>query len=164
VKDYKRLGKLGIVNPPLRDETHVKFLRENLSSVDVLASDHAPHTLEEKEEGASGLPGIETMIPLMMRLVKRGEIPLLTLLRIGCESPAKIFGIEKRGRIEKGFYADIVVFEKKERRIEAKNLHSKCGWTPYEGFPAVHPRVVMRRGEVIFDEGILASKGSGREI
>jgi len=164
VKDYKKLGEFGIVNPPLRDEKDVKLLWENLHRIDILASDHAPHLPEEKEEGASGLPGVETMVPLMMSFVKRGELPLPTLLRLGCENPARIFGIEKRGKIEKGFYADLVIFEKEERRIEEGNLHSKSGWTPYEGFMALHPRVVLRRGEVIFEEGIVAPRGSGREI
>lgn len=162
--DYRRLGNFGIVNPPLRTDEDVRALRERIQEIDVLASDHAPHLPEEKEEGASGLPGVETMVPLMMSLVRKGELSLNQLIKMGCENPARIFGIEGRGRIEEGFYADIVIFEKREREIRAENLHSKCGWTPYEGFSALHPKIVIRRGEVIFDEGVVSSKGSGREI
>ncbi len=159
---YERLNGFVNVNPPLRDVEDREFLLQNFSKVDVIASDHAPHTVEEKKSGASGYPGVETMYPLMMGLVFYGKVNVFDLVEKIAVNPSRIFGFREYGGIEVGKYANIVAFDiSRVERIDAKKLHSLCGWTPYEGFPAVFPHTVILRGEVVKD-GEEVLEGVGR--
>ncbi len=150
VKDYERLGSFVNVNPPLRSKPLLKYL----DSFEVIASDHAPHTPEEKKEGLPGFPGVETMYPIIVSLIKEGVIGLKAIDKL-TSNPARIFGFDKfgYGEIEEGMLANFAVFDfSKECRISSRNLHSLCGWTPYEGYKAVFPSEVWLRGERVLPD------------
>ena len=168
-KDYRRLGTLGKMNPPLRDFYSQQSLWNGLNDgiIDVVASDHAPHLESEKMtdiwSAPAGVPGVETMMPLMLMAVKRNLLTLKKLIEVTSQNPARIFGINK-GRIAPGFDADLVIVgEAKEIRKE--RLHSKTGWTPYSGMTGIFPSMTISRGEIIFEDGeIIAKRGRGRFI
>ncbi|RLI75929.1 dihydroorotase [Archaeoglobales archaeon] len=146
-EDYGRLNGLINVNPPLRGKNEVEKLLNNIQLADVIASDHAPHTIEEKKNGVAGFPGVETLYPLMMNLVVKGILSLNTLIERIAINPAKIFGFKRYGEIEVGNYANFTVFNlKKIEKISVNKLHSKANWTPYEGFDAVFPEEVYVKG------------------
>lgn len=166
-KDAK-LGPLGKVNPPLRrrEDRQALFAALKERRLDVIASDHAPHTIEEKEEdfdyAPCGMPGVETMLPLMMQLVRERHITVADVVRRMCERPAELHGLNK-GRIEVGYDADLVVLDPiASREIKADNLHHKCAWTPYEGRSGIFPRAVFLRGEIMIEDGSQIGERSGR--
>lgn len=157
-------GSLCRVNPPLRGREDNLALWDALNAgvIDMLASDHAPHTLEDKAALASGIPGVETCLPLMFYQLKHKHITLPRLVNAISEKPAELFGLNK-GRILEGYDADLVVVDlRAEKRINAGRLHSKCGWTPFEGFSAIFPRATIVRGAlVIKDEAVFGAPGFG---
>jgi dihydroorotase len=168
-KDSK-LGAFAKVNPPLRrrEDRQALFKALKEGSFDTVASDHAPHTIEEKEEefdfAPSGLPGVETMVPVMLQLVRDRHLALSSLVSRLCEGPAELFGIPK-GRIEKGYDADLMVVDlMSSTEVRGDRLHSKCGWTPYEGMSAVFPKAVFLRGEVMMEDGSLVGEPAGRDV
>lgn len=159
------------VNPPLRNENDKDSLFEALQKdgVDILESDHAPHTVEEKkndfENAPSGVPGVETMFPLFLYLAIKGKISFRRLTHLLCERPAELFGLSK-GKIEKGRDADFVIVDYKDScKINSDDLHSKCGWTPFEGYPAIFPKYVFIRGEkVVEDRELIVDNGYGQSV
>jgi dihydroorotase len=159
------------VNPPIRSSFDKDALWTGVTSgvVDVCESDHAPHTLEEKQrefnETPSGLPGVETMYPLLLATVKKERLSFARMLSLLCERPAQLLNIPK-GRLEVGLDADLIVVDfKKPELLKAERLHSKCGWTPFEGFPVFMPSHVIIRGEqVIENQEPLVKPGFGRNI
>jgi dihydroorotase len=159
------------VNPPIRSsfDRDTLWYGVNHSLIDVFESDHAPHTLEEKnvsfDNAPSGIPGVETMYPLFLASVKKEQLHLNTLVSLLCERPAQLLKLPK-GKLEVGFDADIIVVDlKKTEPITAERLHSKCGWTPYEGFPAIFPSFVFLRGEkLIEDQQMLMKQGFGKSV
>lgn len=166
--DHQGLAK---VNPPIRRTSdRAALLRAvNEGSVLTMGSDHAPHTMEDKIESdppPSGMPGIETMLPLMLDMVSRRKVDLQRVIEILCSNPAKRFGLKDRGAILPGMMADIVVVDRSStRRIRGEELHSKCGWTPYEGMEGIFPEAVFSRGELIIDNDMLVGKaGRGRYL
>ncbi len=168
-KDSK-LGAFAKVNPPLRrrEDRQALFKALKEGAFDTIASDHAPHTVEEKEEefdfAPSGLPGVETMVPIMLQLVRDRHLALASLVGKLCETPAELFGIPK-GRIEKGYDADLMVVDMMaSTEIKADRLHSKCGWTPYERMSAIFPKAVFLRGEVMMEDGSLVGEPAGRDV
>jgi dihydroorotase len=146
----------GKVNPPLRTERDRKALWARWDRIDIIASDHAPHTGTEKRlpfEGApAGIPGVETMMPLLVAEVIEKNISLPSLIRKTSERPASLLGIRKSG-FDIGDRADFALYPKTPVRITSDSLHSKCGWTPYENFSAVFPRIVIINGSVSYQEG-----------
>ena len=159
------------VNPPIRSS----FDKESLFNaakkgiIDVIESDHAPHTIEEKDtdfnEAPSGVPGVEVMFPLFLFLAKKEVISFQRLISLICQRPAELLGIQK-GKIEIGRDADFIVVDlKEEARIKSSNLHSKCGWTPFEDWSAIFPSHVFVRGEKLIEEHeIQVSQGFGRFV
>ena len=139
------------VNPPIRTEAERKRLWECWDSIDVIASDHAPHTQQEKSAGfhdaPSGIPGVETMIPLLMAEVLEGRIPLTDVIQKTSTRPAQILGIEPAG-YQPGMRADFALYPKTGRKIRADDLSSKAGWTPYEGMVGVFPSQVIMSGQI----------------
>lgn len=164
------LGAFGKVNPPLRkrEDRQAMFQALKDGEFDIIASDHAPHTIEEKEEdfdyAPSGVPGVETMVPLVMQHVKDKHLELSGAVKRLCERPAEIFGIRK-GKIAVGYDADLMVFDMTQTSvIKGEALHSKCGWTPYEGMNAVFPKAVFLRGRLMIKEGSQAGERMGRDV
>ncbi|MCJ2519972.1 MAG: dihydroorotase family protein [Candidatus Thermoplasmatota archaeon] len=162
------LGALGKVNPPLRTRVDTEAIWRAFSSgrIDVLASDHAPHTLEEKEEFSTappGAPNVETTYALMFRMVKRGKLSLKTLVSALCSRPAELFGLGSKGGIRVGGDADIVVFNPREVvKVRSEDLHYKCGWTPFEGWEAIFPKATFLRGVLVARERELERARKGR--
>jgi len=151
------LGAFGKVNPPLRgkhvSENLLSYLKEG--KIEVIASDHSPHTYEEKmdfEHAPSGLPGVETSLPLLFQAYRDGYLDLNTIFKTTMENPGKIVGI-KKGRIDVGYDADFVVIKLSDsRKIRARDLHYKCSWTPFENFYGIFPRKMFIRGEKVLED------------
>jgi dihydroorotase len=166
-RDWKHLGTLGKMNPPLRNFHDQKSLWKGLNNgtVDVIASDHAPHLEPEKLtdiwSAPAGVPGVETMLPLMLNAVKRNLITLKRLLEVTSEAPARIFGFNK-GMLAPGYDADIVIVGELTE-IRTEKMHSKSGWTPYKGMKGIFPKMTLSRGEIVFEDGeITAKRGRGK--
>ena len=159
------------VNPPIRSsfDKEALFNAAKNGIIDVIESDHAPHTKEEKDtdfaEAPSGLPSVETMYPLFLHLAKNEVVSFQRIISLLCQRPAELLNIPK-GKIEVGRDADLIVVDlKDETRIKSDNLHSKCGWTPFEDWSAIFPTHVFVRGEkVIEDNEIQVSQGFGRFV
>jgi dihydroorotase len=157
-EDYDELGTYGRMNPPLRSEDRRADLFERLAdgTVDIVATDHAPHTREEKEgpvwDVASGVPGVETMLPLLLTAVGDGRLTTDRVRDLTARRPAEIFDLPRKGTVEEGKDADLVLVDPDStREIRGEDLHSKCGWTPFEGRAGVFPETVWRRGELVYD-------------
>lgn len=168
-KDWDKLGTFGKMNPPLRSGEDGRALWAALNRIDMIASDHAPHTMGEKEQdiwsAPPGVPGVETSLPLMLSAVKKGRISLQRLIELMAANPARIFGLNGKGDIRVGNDADLVFVDLNNMKpIKDRNLHSKAGWTSFEGMNAIFPKMTMVRGEVVFDGEIVGEKGSGRFI
>jgi dihydroorotase len=160
---YERLGTYAQINPPIRDARHRDALwhavREGL--IDVVGSDHAPHTRADKEgiypQTASGLTGVQTLVTVMLDHVNSGRLSLERFVDLTSAGPARVFGIAGKGRIARGFDADFTMIDLGlKRRIENRWIASRCGWTPFDGMETVgwpvatviRGRLVMREGEV----------------
>ncbi|HNX40203.1 MAG TPA: dihydroorotase [Methanothrix sp.] len=176
-KDYHEKGSFLKMNPPLRSQADCDALWQELRGgpsggnvgIDILASDHAPHLPEEKREeiwqAPPGVPGVETMLPIMLMAVKRNMLSLERLVDASASRPAEIFGLAGKGRIEPGRDADLVIVDSKAvSRIDAERLHSRAEWTPYQGMQAIFPRMTILRGTVVFDGEIQGRPGFGRFI
>jgi dihydroorotase len=165
------LHAFGKVNPPLRTDADRAALWGALMDgrLPIMASDHAPHTQEEKyqnfEYAPSGIPGVETMVPMVMAMVKHGRFPLERLVEATATRPAEFLGLEPRG-FEVGREAHIAVYDPKgEVEIKADDLHHKCGWTPYEGMAAIFPSLVVSPNGVLVHEGVpQQSRPGGRYV
>lgn len=160
----------GKVNPPLRTKADRDALWEALRDgrIDMVSSDHAPHSIDEKEEfetAPSGIPGVETALPLMLAAVKKGLLDFRRAVEVLIENPAERFCPQK-GRIEAGKDADFIIVDMRElRKIDAEGLHSKAGWTPFEGMDAIFPDSVYVRGkEIIKDGNFEGKKGFGENL
>jgi len=159
------------VNPPIRTSFDKEALFNGIKNglIDVIESDHAPHTLDEKSidfnDSPSGLPGVETMYPLFLNLVKKEALSFQRLISSLCIRPAELMGVPK-GKLEVGYDADFIVVDFKDTiRIKSDNLHSKCGWTPFEDWPAFFPEHVFIRGEKLIDNHeIQVSQGYGHFV
>ena len=168
-KDWERLGTFGKMNPPLRDYRNQKNLWGALNdgTIDIVASDHAPHLEPEKMtdiwSAPAGVPGVETMIPLMLMAVKRNLLTLKRLIEVTSRNPARIFNLQK-GVLAPGYDADMIIVGK-PTQIRKEKMHSRAGWTPYHGMEAMFPKITISRGEIIMEDGeITAKRGRGRFI
>ncbi len=137
---YAKLGTKAQMNPPLRSREHRDRLWWGIDQgvVDVLGSDHAPHSLEEKAQSypasPSGMPGVQTLVPVMLDHVAQGRLSLARFVDLTSAGPARIFGIAGKGRIAVGYDADLTLVDLKARRvIEDAWIASRCGWTPFAG-------------------------------
>jgi len=160
----------GKVNPPLRKREDRDALWNALRNgiIDMISSDHAPHTIEEKEEfetAPSGIPGVETTLPLILAQVKNGNISFERAVEVLIENPAKRFCPQK-GSIEVGKDADLIVIDMKSvTKIRAEDLHSKAGWTPFEGMEGIFPLSLYVRGNQVIKNGNFeGEKGFGRNL
>jgi len=156
--DLDDLGTFGRMNPPLRSERRRAALYDRVvrGRVDVIATDHAPHTREEKEttllDAPSGVPGVETMVPLLLAETLDGPLTVERVRDLTAASPAEAFDLARKGRIEAGMDADLALYDIDDpRTIRGSRLHSNCGWTPFEGRPGVFPEWTLVRGERVYD-------------
>ena len=165
-KDVKILGPFGMMKPPLRSKKDQDFLWKNLNYIDVVESDHAPHTIEGKKKVPApfGVPGLETTLPLLLTAVSEKKLTIDDVIRLCHTNPAKIFNT--RDFDDSNHRNTVEVDLSQKYTIENKNLISKCKWTPFEGMK-VRGRVerVFLRGNKVFENGkILAKKGSGKTV
>jgi dihydroorotase (multifunctional complex type) len=170
----KQVGFIGLTNPPLRSEDDIRSLWLNLQAgnIDILASDHAPHALEEKKQQtvwniAPGIDGLETLLPLMLTQANAGRLSLSRLVEAASAKPAKIFHLKKRGELKAGNFADLTVVDlKKEWRIDASKFYSKAKFSPFDGWKVKgKPVKTFVNGRLVMDEGeIVAGPGDGNVV
>ena len=158
--DLDDLGTFGKMNPPLRSEARRVALFDRVvdGTVDLVATDHAPHTRAEKATGVwdapSGVPGVETALPLLLEAARQGQLTHERVRDLTAANPARVFGLPAKGRIEAGRDADLVCVDPDASRdIRSDDLHSKCGWTPFEGRHGVFPEWTMVRGRFAYRHG-----------
>ena len=161
---YDKIGTYAQMNPPIRDKSHYDKLwyavKNNFN--DTIGSDHAPHLKKNKEKeypnSPSGMPGVQTLMTVMLNHVNDGKLSLNQLINLVCENPVKIFGIKKKGFINEGFDADFTIVDmNKTIEIKNENIESKCGWSPFHGFKfkgtpvatIVGGNIKMKDGEII---------------
>jgi dihydroorotase len=170
-QDLPNLGTNGRMNPPLRSEQRRQKLYDRVANgtVDLIATDHAPHTIEEKDAGIwdapSGVPGVETVLPLLIAQARDPETQLTyeRVRDLTATNPAAVFDLSTKGAIEAGMDADLVLFDTTEQtRIRAEQLQTACGWSPFEGFNAIFPEWTMVRGTRVYDrtDGFTSNQGT----
>lgn len=137
---YEKIGSLAQMNPPIRSREHQEGLWKALLDgvVDVIATDHAPHTRQEKSiaypGSPSGMPGVQTLVPVMLNFVNQGRISLEKFVQLCSENPCKTYNIESKGKIALGYDADFTIVDlKKTQTVEESWLATKCGWSPWTG-------------------------------
>jgi len=169
---YERLGTLAQQNPPIREAHHRDALWAAVKDglVDCLGSDHAPHTLEEKEKpypaSPSGMPGVQTLVPIMLDHLHAGRLSLERLVDLTSAGPARIFGIAGKGRTAPGYDADFTIVDLRAKRtISNRWIASRCGWTPFDGMKVTGwPVATVVRGAVVARDGQLIGQPAGTAI
>ena len=159
------------MKPELRGKSDNEFLWEaiNHGEVDTIGTDHAPHLISEKLEKITfGMPGVETSLALMINAYNEGKISLEMIQKLMCENPAKIMKIEKRGKLQEGYFADVIVVDTKKEWIVGidDTIESKCGWTPYENWRLKGKNIMtIVNGEIVYENGkINENVKSGKEV
>jgi dihydroorotase len=169
---YERLKGLAQMNPPIRGIGHREGLWRGIaeSVVDVIGSDHAPHTLEEKARpypaSPSGMPGVQTLLPVMLTHVAEGRLTLERLVDLTSAGPQRIFGIAGKGRIAVGWDADLTLVDLTARRvIRHADMATRVGWTPFDGMEANGwPMAAIIRGQVVMRDGEVVCAGLGKPM
>ncbi len=163
---YDKLGTYAQMNPPIRDKTHYDRLwyavKNNLN--DTIGSDHAPHLKINKDKkypnSPSGMPGVQTLMPVMLNHINDGKLSLNQLIKLVCENPVKIFGIQNKGFIKEGYDADFTIIDmNKKIIIKNENIESKCKWSPFnevefKGTPVatiIAGKIKMKDGKILGD-------------
>ncbi len=163
---YEKLGTFAQMNPPIRDKSHYDRLwyavRNNYN--DTIGSDHAPHLKKNKQkeypDSPSGMPGVQTLLPVMLNHINEGRLKLDQLVKLLCENPTNIFRIQNKGFINKSFDADFTIIDL-NKVIEIKNekIESKCGWSPFDGYKfkgtpvatIINGKIKMKNGKILGD-------------
>jgi len=169
---YENLGTLAQQNPPIREKHHQEALWNALNNniVDIIASDHAPHTLEEKSapypKSPSGTPGVQTLVPIMLNHVNNGKLSLSKLVSLWSYGPERIHKISGKGRIEQSYDADFTIVDmNKEMIITNDQQRSKSKWTPYDGMKVKGwPTHTIVRGNVVMQDDDIISQPIGKII
>ena len=170
VDDLRRLGTKAQMNPPVRGGLHVKGVWRGVEQgiIDVLGSDHAPHTIEEKNraypDSPSGMTGVQTLVPIMLDHVAAGRLTLQRFVDLTSAGPQRLFGLVGKGRIAVGYDADFTVVDLKRREIiKNEQIASRCGWTPYDGKSVTGwPVGTFVRGERVAWEGDVVRSSLGK--
>jgi dihydroorotase-like cyclic amidohydrolase len=162
MQDSQRLGSYGIMRPPLGTQADLEALWKNLQVIDLIASDHAPHTKEEKEIGEKapfGVPGLETTLPLLMDAVNAGRMDIQDIVRMCHDNPKRLFRIPE----QEDTYVE--VDPDYEWTISNGHIFSKCGWTPFDGM-SVKGKIlkVVLRGEEIYNGEQISTESKGKVI
>ena len=169
---YERLGTYAQMNPPIRDAAHREALWQAVTQgvIDVIGSDHAPHTRAEKDktypDTPSGMPGVQTLVTILLDHVNAGRLTLERFVDLTSAGAARIFGIAGKGRIARGFDADFTIVDlKARRRIENSWIASKCGWTPFDGMETTGwALATIIRGQMVMRDRSLVAGGQGEPI
>jgi len=169
---YDRLGTYVQCNPPVRGERHSKALWKGLrdGTLDCMATDHAPHTIAEKEKGypksPSGMPNVEWVLPLMLDQAHQGKCTLHDVVRWLCEGPARVYRIPRTGRLEIGFDGDLVLVDTAATRtIENGKVWTRCGWSPWHGTTLTGwPVMTVVLGRPVYRDGQIIEGVRGREL
>ncbi|MBB5746647.1 dihydroorotase [Brevundimonas variabilis] len=169
---YVRLKGYAQMNPPIRNAPHIAGLWHGIAQgvVDVLGSDHAPHTIEEKSKpypaSPSGMPGVQTLVPVMLTHVANGRLSLERFIDLTSAGAQRIFNIAGKGRIAEGYDADLTLVDLKAKRvIRHADMASRCGWTPFDGFEATGwPMMTIVRGRVVMSDGELIGAAHGQPV
>lgn len=169
---YERLGTYAQMNPPVRDGRHRDAIWSGLAAgiVDVLGSDHAPHTREEKDhpypQSHSGMTGVQTLVPIMLDHVNAGRLTLERFVDLTSHGPQRLFGIRGKGRIAVGYDADFTVVDmKREETITHAQVASRAGWTPYDGVRVKGwPVGTFVRGRRVMWEGEIEGEAHGAPV
>jgi dihydroorotase len=170
---YQRLGGFAQMNPPIRyaaDRAALWSLGIAQGVVDVLGTDHAPHTREEKAQpypkSPSGMPGVQTLVPVMLTYVNQGRLSLARFVDLTSAGPQRVFGVEGKGRIALGYDSDFTLVDLQARRaIRNEDQATRCGWTPFDGFEAQGwPMATIIRGTVIMRDGALITPSAGAPL
>ncbi len=167
---YERLGTLAQMNPPIREKHHLEALWQAVQSglVDVIGSDHAPHTLEEKAkpypQSPSGMPGVQTLLPLMLNHMNAGRLSLERVVDLTALGPARIFGLQNKGSLRVGRDADFSIVDvKAQKTITNAWSQSRCGWTPFDGLAVTGwPIATIVRGQVVMRDGAVQGAPPGQ--
>ncbi|MBO6481874.1 MAG: dihydroorotase [Pelagibacteraceae bacterium] len=169
---YEKLKTFAQMNPPIRTKDHYEKLWHavNSSLVSIIGSDHAPHTKEEKNKNypssPSGMPGVQTLLPIMLNHVNNNKLKLKQLIELVCENPCKIFGIKNKGYIKEGYDADLTIINmKKETILKNDWIQSKCGWTPFNNYKIKgFPVATIVNGEIIMANNKILSRALGKPL
>ena len=169
---YDKLGTYAQMNPPIREKSHYDRLwyavRNNYN--DTIGSDHAPHLRVNKDkeypDTPSGMPGVQTLLPVMLNHVNDGKLTLVQLMNLVCENPVKIFGIIGKGYIKKDHDADFTIVNmNKIIEIKNENIESKCGWSPFDGYKFKGtPIYTIINGEIKMKDGEILGEASGKPL
>ena len=168
-KHIQELGAFAEMKPRLKSFKDQKTLWNGVKKgmIDTIATDHAPHTKEEKREAnyPFGVPGVETMLPLLLDAFNNKRMDLKDIVRLCCENPARIFGIIRKGAIKEGFDADLTIVDIKKRQlINANELLTKCGWSPFEGrMLRGWPVTTIINGSLVYHKNVVYYK-KGEEV
>ncbi|MCC8088477.1 MAG: dihydroorotase [Rikenellaceae bacterium] len=171
-KDYKRLGNFIKWNPAIKSESDRSALIKGIESdnIDIIATDHAPHSLEEKKQSylsaPSGGPLVQHSINVMMELYKRGEVSLHKIVEKMCRAPAMRYSVKKRGFLKKGYFADIAIIDLSNRwEVETENILYKCKWSPFDGmnFTTAVTHTIIN-GKIVFENGEINTSNKGMEL
>lgn len=169
---YERLKGFAQMNPPIREARHREGLWRGIAQgvVDVLGTDHAPHTREEKAKpypaSPSGMPGVQTLVPVMLTHVVEGRLSLERFVDLTAYGPQRIFGLADKGRLAVGYDADFTIVDLNARRtIRHEDMATRSGWTPFDGFEAkAWPRATVIRGQVVMREDEVTAPSLGRPL
>ncbi len=169
---YENLGTLAQMNPPLRSPQNNEILWQALQDgvIDFIATDHAPHTLEEKAKGypntPSGMPGVETALPLMLTQAKQGRCTYAQVAQWMAAGPAAAYGIANKGKLLPGYDADLVLVDlDQEKPVRREDVVSKCGWSPFEGWQLVGwPQYTLVGGQIVYERGQIHTEVRGRAL
>ncbi|QCQ98304.1 dihydroorotase [Brevundimonas sp. SGAir0440] len=170
---YERLGSYAQMNPPIRSQEHVDALwlwGMQQGVADVLGSDHAPHTKEEKAKpypaSPSGMPGVQTLVPLMLTHVANGRLSLERFIDLTSAGAQRVFGTANKGRMAVSYDADLTIVDLKAKRtIRHDQQATRCGWTPFDGVEATGwPMATIVRGRVVMQDGELIGSAHGRPV
>ena len=169
---YEKLGTLAQMNPPIREKKHQDKLWKAIVDdiVDVIGSDHAPHKMTNKKkeypQTPSGMPGVQTLVPIMLNHINNEKLTLDKFVKLVCEKPSKIFNIKNKGYIKEGFDADLTIVDMNMKKtIQNEWIASKCGWTPFDGYEVKgFPVGTIVNGKTMVWEGKLIEKANGKPL
>jgi len=169
---YEEKGAFAQMNPPIREQRHQDELWKGIldGTIECIATDHAPHTLEEKKlpygKAPAGMPGVQTSLPLMLNEVSNKRITMEQVVKWMCENPAKVYKIKNKGFLKTGYDADITIIDMNlEKIISASEMESKCGWTVFDGCKIKGaPIITIVNGNIVYKNGKIVDTIKGRPV